>query len=128
MTAMEQTKLKDFRLLLLGDDTDSSADPLIELLYKMAVKRMLHVIGMVRKGFSLTEPNPTTVPPQIDWILDEALIRRFNRIGSEGYLSQSVEGHSVSFSTDDFTEFLSDIQAYYEPDAYTGGSGKVVYF
>ena len=37
---------------------------------------------------------------------------RFNRIGSEGFSSHSVEGESLSFSDDDFAGYREDIQTY----------------
>jgi hypothetical protein len=37
---------------------------------------------------------------------------RFNRIGSEGYSSHSVEGESVSISDNDFAGFMPEIQAW----------------
>lgn len=38
------------------------------------------------------------VPDDLKWVVDEATIARFNRIGSEGMSSESVEGHSVTFT------------------------------
>lgn len=125
---MDELKLKDLRLLLLGDSMDESADRLIELLFNMATTRLLFLIANVRKGFGLQpiDPPPTAVPEGLAWILDEVIVRRFNRIGSEGYQSQSVEGHSITFSTDDFSEFLVDISGFYEPLDYNATGGRLV--
>lgn len=125
---MDEQKKKDLRLLLVGDSMDTNADGLIELLFKMATTRLLFLIANVRKGFGLPplDPLPTVVPEGLAWILDEVIIRRFNRIGSEGYQSQSVEGHSVTFSTDDFSEFLTDISGFYEPPNYSSHGGRLV--
>lgn len=125
---MEPTKIQDFRLLLLGDRQDVSSDPLIELLYKMALTRFLFLIGTTRKRFGLTEiiPPLTTPPSDLEWVLDEVVIKRFNRIGSEGYESQSVEGHSIHFESMDFDEYLKDITQYYDPGVIGWTAGKVV--
>ncbi|MFR2405562.1 MAG: phage head-tail connector protein [Eubacterium callanderi] len=37
---------------------------------------------------------------------------RFNRIGSEGLSSHSVEGESLSFSDNDFSGYQEDIQVF----------------
>lgn len=42
----------------------------------------------------------------------DVVIKRFNRIGSEGLASHTVEGESQVFAEDDFAEYEDDIQAY----------------
>lgn len=116
---MNDERKKGLRILLLGDNLDSSLDETITLLDKMATNRLGFLIKNIKKGFNLPVKEPTIIPDDLTWILDEVIVRRFNRIGSEGYSSQSVEGHSVSFSTNDFQEFLNDIHSYYEPDTYS---------
>lgn len=37
------------------------------------------------------------IPPELEFIVTEITIRRFNRIGTEGMKSESVEGHSITF-------------------------------
>ena len=51
-------------------------------------------------------------PESLEYILVDVAVRRFNRIGSEGMTSHTVEGESISFSNNDFTGFEDDIQAY----------------
>lgn len=116
---MDNDRLMGLRLLLKGDNLDTSLDETIILLDKMATNRLGFLIKNIKKGFNLPVEDSTIIPDDLTWILDEVIVRRFNRIGSEGYSSQSVEGHSVSFSTNDFQEFLNDIHSYYEPDTYS---------
>lgn len=52
------------------------------------------------------------LPAALEYIVVEVSISRFNRIGSEGYTSHSVEGENVSLSTDDFAPYMSDISAW----------------
>ena len=53
-------------------------------------------------------------------IILEAAVARFNRIGSEGLSSHTVEGESLSFSENDFAGYLDEIQAWL--DAQKGGA------
>lgn len=46
------------------------------------------------------------VPDELDFIIVEVMVKRFNRLGSEGMASQSVEGLSMSFEQSDFEEYL----------------------
>lgn len=52
------------------------------------------------------------VPDQLEYIVAEVAVARFNRIGSEGLSSHSVEGESMSWSDDDFAPYQDDIEAY----------------
>ena len=57
----------------------------------------------------------TKVPLSLEYVVDEATIRRFNRIGSEGMKSESVEGHSVTYlDEDELAPYESAIVAYLE--------------
>ena len=52
-------------------------------------------------------------PPQtLEYIVMEVSIARFNRIGSEGNKSHSVDGESVTFSDDDFEPYMRDIDKF----------------
>lgn len=124
---MEENRLMGLRLLLLGDNLDSTLDETIELLDKMATQRLTFLVKNLKNRLGLPYDEPFVVPEDFGWILDEVIIRRFNRIGSEGYTTQRVEGHSISFSTDDFAEYLDDIKSYYDPDKKRTGGRLVVW-
>ena len=64
------------------------------------------------------------VPESLNYVITEVSVKRFNRIGSEGITSHTVEGESMSFSDDDFAEFAGDIQAYLDSVA-SAKKGKV---
>ncbi|WP_181350485.1 phage head-tail connector protein [Thalassobacillus sp. CUG 92003] len=66
-----------------------------------------------------------SIPEDLNFIIEEMAINRFNRIGSEGMTSEAVEGHSVSFSEDDLTPYLSILKTYIPT---TETSGKVMFF
>jgi hypothetical protein len=101
----------DYVKQLTGDN------PQVEAIYNNIAERLLHRIKV------------TEIPAELEYIVDEATIRRFNRIGSEGMKSESVEGHSVTYLDDDeLAPYESAIVAYLEallPDERKKG---VVYF
>ena len=64
------------------------------------------------------------VPESLNYVVTEVSVKRFNRIGSEGITSHTVEGESMSFTDNDFAEFAGDIQAYLDSVA-AAKKGKV---
>ena len=52
------------------------------------------------------------VPEELVYIVVEVSVIRFNRIGSEGVSSHSVEGESMSFNDDDFDSYDKDIRSW----------------
>lgn len=57
----------------------------------------------------------TDPPDEMEHIIIEVAIIRFNRIGSEGLASHNVEGETQSYaSTNDFAPFMDEIRAYLE--------------
>ena len=102
----------DYVKSLTGDN------PQVEAIYNAIAERLL---------IRLDE---TEIPLSLEYVVDEATIRRFNRIGSEGMKSESVEGHSVTYDMGDVLDpYESAIQDYLdslepEPDKKKG----VVYF
>ena len=65
------------------------------------------------------------VPSKLSYIVTEVSIIRFNRIGSEGLSSHTVEGESQSFSGDDFSPYESDIQAWIDENKGTSRRGRI---
>lgn len=80
-----------------GTDVDEK----IEIIVHSASDRLKNLLGGV-----------SVIPQKLMYIVAEVSIIRFNRIGSEGMSSHSVEGESMSFSDDDFSGFMNDIEAY----------------
>lgn len=123
--------IEDLRLLALGDAADSSQDARLALLYNFAVARFLLVLRRARRIHDVPEPdNPKAIPEELSWILSEVVVKRFNRIGSEGMTSEAVEGHSVTFEADDFAEYAGIIDDFYaEGDTLNGRRpGRVVIY
>lgn len=51
-------------------------------------------------------------PEELNHIVVEVSIIRYNRIGSEGLSSHSVEGESLSFNDNDFAGYMDEIDAF----------------
>jgi hypothetical protein len=92
--------LNDIKLMLGIAQDDADRDSLLKLIISSATARLTVLLGGV-------EP-----PESLDYIIVDVAIRRFNRIGSEGMESHTVEGESVTFSDSDFAGFEDDIQAF----------------
>ena len=88
------------QMLGLADTTDETVISVIENCVDVATSRLLIRIGA------------EAVPEQLGYIVREVAVRRYNRIGSEGVASHTVEGESMSWNEDDFDPFESDINAY----------------
>ena len=50
------------------------------------------------------------IPAALGYIVTEVSVARFNRIGSEGATSHSVEGESLSWGADDFAPYEGEIK------------------
>lgn len=87
--------------LLLGIDT-SDKDTMLKLIISSATARLKTLLG----GIDL--------PDSLNYIIVDVSIRRYNRIGSEGMSSHTVEGESMTFTDSDFAGFEDDIQAFLE--------------
>lgn len=94
--------LDDLKILLGIDASDTSQDTKLRLLLSTATARLKVLLGGI-------DP-----PQEMEHIILEAAVIRFNKIGSEGLSSHTVEGESLSFSENDFDGFAEEIQAFLE--------------
>lgn len=92
--------LNGMKLLLGIAADDTSEDAKLTLLIDDSAERLKLLLGGI-------EP-----PKSMNHIIREVAIIRFNRIGSEGMASHTVEGESLSFASDDFAAFADEIQAF----------------
>lgn len=65
-----------------------------------------------------------TLPAQLEWIVRELTIIRYNRIGSEGTKTDSEEGRSATYVDDPFELFTSDLDKYIEDNLKPPVKGK----
>lgn len=94
--------LNDLKLLLGIDLGDSSMDDKLKLIISATTARLRVLLGGV---------NPTE---SLDYIIREVSVIRFNRIGSEGMKSHTVEGETQQFVDSDFDGYADDIRAFLE--------------
>jgi len=100
MSALSTDGVIVARMLGLSNVDDSTVINVIEDCVDVATSRLLVRIGA------------EVVPEQLGYIVREVAVRRYNRIGSEGASSHTVEGESMSWNEDDFEPFEADINAY----------------
>ena len=56
--------------------------------------------------------NEDAVPDQLGYIVVAVSVKRYNRIGSEGASSHSVESEKLTWNEDPFAEYMKDIEAW----------------
>lgn len=92
--------LKNLKILLGIESEDTSLDEKLELILDSVQGRLKILIG----GMG--------VPKELEHVIVEVAVIRFNRIGSEGMSSHSVAGESTSYNENDFSAYMDEIQAY----------------
>lgn len=92
MTVLESVKI------LLGEP--EGLDDKLDAVIKLTQSRLSMRLGVKE------------VPAELEYIAVDVAIIRFNRIGSEGVSSHSVEGESMSFNDNDFANYEEDIKSW----------------
>lgn len=103
--------------LLLGI-TDSLQDPLLSLLIENTESHFKVLTGLA------------SVPGELGFIIAEVVVKRFQRLGSEGMRSEDIGGHKVIYdSSEDFNDYRGVIFKYKQAtDAQDFGEGAVMFF
>lgn len=84
MTPLDEVKIiQNIKLDL--EITDNLQDGLLEMLLRRVIKHFKAEYGV------------SEIDDAYSFIFEDCVIKRFNRRGSEGAQSESVEGHSVSY-------------------------------
>ncbi|RWZ59888.1 phage head-tail connector protein [Halobacillus fulvus] len=65
------------------------------------------------------------IPEELTFIVEELAISRFQKLGSEGMESESVEGRAVTYREDDFRPYRDILETYIPKQ---DGDGKVMFF
>ena len=92
--------LDELKMLLDIDEGDISQDKKLQSMLKSSENRLKVLLGGL-------DP-----PEEMNYIIVEVTVIRYNRIGSEGFTSHSVGGESITVSEDDFAAYRDDIQTY----------------
>ena len=106
-------ELQDLKTMLQLETTDQ--DGLLNLIIKNTTKALRFKLGLnAGKEF----------PQELDYIVLEVCVRRYNRLKNEGMASYSQVGESITFKSYDFDDFQDDISDWKEsndvPDASLG--------
>lgn len=81
---------------------------------------LLLVIQMLTESHFKAYSKQDNIPENLNYIIVEVMVKRFNRIGSEGMSSQTVEGLSTAFELDDFAEYGKVIHRQFASDFQAG--------
>ena len=73
-------------------------------------EELLREIIDITESKILNYIDKTELPKELEFVLVELSIQRYNRIGSEGIASESIDGKSVSYETDfeGYKHYLDD--------------------
>ncbi|MYL56196.1 phage head-tail adapter protein [Virgibacillus halodenitrificans] len=104
--------------VLTGTKEDNLQDDVIAILIKNAESRL--------KIWLKKHAGLDAIPSELQFIITEMVVARFNRLGSEGMKSDSVEGHAITFNEDDFAAYTDVLNSYKKNDSSTG-RGKVLF-
>lgn len=101
MTIIEQVKT-------LLDISDNLQDNLLEVIQKLTEAHFGAYTGLYE------------VPNELEFIIVDVIVKRFNRLGAEGMKSQGMEGLTMSFSVNDFEEYSDVFKRYYKKEFNAG--------
>lgn len=99
--------------LMLGIE-EADLDEKLSLILSGATSRLKILLGG-------TEP-----PQEMEHIILDVAIARFNRIGSEGLTGHTVEGESLTFTENDFDQFSDEIQAWLSRNSESRGKLRFI--
>ena len=74
-------------------------------------ENLIYEIVNITESKILNYINASEMPKELEFVLIELSIQRFNRIGSEGIASESIDGKSVSYD-DDFVGYKHYLDDY----------------
>lgn len=93
--------LDKLKLMLGLTDADETTTAVLEQIIEIVSSRLCILL------------NESIVPSELEYIVVEVGIARYNRIGSEGTRQHTVQGESMNWDTDDdLKPYLDDIQAW----------------
>lgn len=92
--------LETLKLFLGIEANDEDKNNLLISIVSDATARLKLLLGGI-------EP-----PEEMNYIIKEVSIVRYNRIGSEGMTNHTVEGESITYSDDDFAAYSEEIQSW----------------
>lgn len=105
--------LEKIKILLGIGAEETDQDERLKLILENTAKSLGNLLGGI------------TPPEELQHIVVEVSVIRFNRIGSEGLSSHTVEGESQAFQECDFDSYQKEIDKYLDKLNKENGQGKV---
>ncbi len=87
--------------ILLGIENDERLEKLYERFAALLLTRLQR-----------SDAEIALIPLELEYIVEELTIERFNRIGSEGMKSESIDGYSASYDESSLAKYESEIRGY----------------
>lgn len=100
---MAESYLSDMKILLGLADNDVTQDALLSRIID-------NTQASLRVKLHLASDQPT--PRELDYVITEVGVKRFNRLNNEGMTNYTQEGESIAFNASDFAEFQDDIDSW----------------
>lgn len=83
--------------------------------------QLLRELIDITKEKILSYLNVKEMPQALSWILVELVVQRFNRIGSEGLVTESVDGKQNSYIEDELSQYKVYLDEYISQNATKKG-------
>lgn len=80
--------------------TDDKRDDILKIIIKDTEQALSLKLGL---------ENAKSIPDELDYIVRGVAVKRYNRLANEGMSTYSQEGESITYNTNDFDEYLDDI-------------------
>lgn len=92
--------------IFAGKEYGQTQEKIVTVLLKSANARLLNFINVYTK-----EKLPE-VPEELEYILTEVTVKKYNKIGAEGMAQETTDGMSNTYVSKDFDEYEKDIKRY----------------
>ena len=108
--------LDRIKRMLSMDVDDAKSNELLEDIIDLVEAQLKNRLG-----------GAESIPENLEYIVTNVVLARFNQIGDEGKSSMTVEGESASWLTDLFAPFEADIQKYLDRENETVSGGSITF-
>lgn len=109
-------ELNDLKTML--QINDDKRDKILSLIVKNTTQALRLRLGLKPAA---------DIPSELDYIVLEVSVRRYNRLANEGMKSYTQEGESITFNSDDFADFAADIEAWKDDKDKPSSTGRFVF-
>lgn len=104
--------INKLKILIDRPEPDEKLDKKLEIILEAAEKRLL----------SFLPSDIEAAPYELEHIVVELAISRFNRLGNESMTSYSQDGESITFAEDDMAPYMTEIDSWCTKNKETDGT------